>query len=177
MKKILFIIDTLEIGGAEKALLSQAKEFYRIGFEIHCIILYPKIQLEIPTYINLHCLNWKNYKILKYQRNIKKLYFLIDNLNIEFDLILVHLNKPIRLMQNYKHNYIYNIIHTTLSKNEPNLLVNKKELKKIRNIYDNLNIITVSEGIRIDILDTLGIKPKYIETIYNSIEPLADSKI
>ena len=173
MKNILFIIDSLGIGGAEKALLSQAEEFYALGYSITCVTIYDHIQFDIPPYIQLLTLNWKNYKVLKYKRNSKKLYSLIDDLDREFSVILVHLDKAINLMKHYTHPKIYNVVHNNITQQDIAKRVGIKKRLKLRNtrkLYCNLNLITVSKGIERDLINNIQIKPNSIQTIYNSID-------
>jgi glycosyltransferase involved in cell wall biosynthesis len=76
-------------------------------------------------------------------------------------------------MKRYNHKNIYHTVHSTFSQSA---LKNKQGLKlffrkrKLQNIYNNLDIITVSNGIQDDLLYTINIKPKSIQTIYNPVD-------
>lgn len=175
-KNILIIIDSLGIGGAEKAMFSLANNLISCGHSIDLISCDNIIKLDIPKSINLHILGFKK-SFLDYTRHSFKMKNLIKKLEKqnkkEFDLILVNLQKATRLMRFYKRENVHHIIHSTFSqsafknKNSFNIFLKKK---KLQNIYNNLNIITVSNGIKNDFLDNLKIKPKSIQTIYNLID-------
>jgi len=173
LKNILFVIDSLGIGGAEKALLTQAKEFHKLGYEIYCISIYNHIQFDVPSFVHLHILDWKNYKIIKYKRNAQRLYVLIKSLNKDFSGIFVHLDKAIALMRKYQHPRIYYVIHNNASQQELGSRTGFSKIKKrraIQKFYSNLNLITVSKGVEEDLLHSFHVKCRSIQTIYNTMD-------
>jgi glycosyltransferase involved in cell wall biosynthesis len=97
-----------------------------------------------------------------------------DNSN-SFDFILVELQKAIRLMKGYDHKNMYFAIQSNFTQSA---LKNKSYLKqffrkrKLKNIYNNTNIITCSHDIKNDLLNIIGINPKTIQTIYNPVDLL-----
>jgi glycosyltransferase involved in cell wall biosynthesis len=173
---ILFVIDSLRIGGAEKVTLTLAQGFINHGYRVDIIICDNSIEFDIPDNINLHILDFKK-SFLDYYRYSKKLHNMVDlikkNNNIDFDLIIVELQKSVRLMKNYKHKNIYYAIQSNLAQSS---IKNRKGLKlflrkrKLQQIYNNLNIITCSNGIKDDLLEIVNIKPKSIQTIYNPVD-------
>ena len=173
---ILLVIDSLGIGGAEKVTLTLAKGFYQKGYKVDLIICDNIIGFEVPNYINLHILDFKK-SFLDYFRYSRKLHKMVDDIKEQngrsFDLILVHLQKATRLMKNYKHKNIYYYIHSNFTQSS---LKDKTKIKqffrkrKLQKIYNNLKIITVSEGIKEDLIKVIKIKPKSIQTIYNPID-------
>jgi glycosyltransferase involved in cell wall biosynthesis len=174
-RNILFVIDSLGIGGAEKVTLTLAQGFINHGYSVDIIICENIIGFDIPSNINLHILNFEK-SFLDYYRYSKKLHNMVDaiqrNNGINFDLIIVELQKSVRLMKNYKHKNIYYAIQSNFAQSS---IKNKKGLKlffrkrKLQQIYNNLNIITCSNGIKDDLLDIVNIKPKSIQTIYNPV--------
>lgn len=172
-KNILFVIDSLGIGGAEKAVLAQAEEFHKMGHTVSLISIFNDIKLEVPTYINLKILNFKKFKFFKYQRNKYKLFQIIKEFNLNFSLILVHLDNSTRLMRDYKHKNIYHIIHNTISiqaLKDKKTNTKRKKISKIKQLYKNLNLITVSKGVENDIVNNLKLPIKSIRTIYNAVD-------
>lgn len=175
-KNILIIIDSLGIGGAEKTMLSLANNLINNGHNIDLISCDNIVKLDISKSINLHILGFEK-SFLDYARYSLKMRVLIKKLEEKnkkkFDLILVNLQKSTKLMRFYRKNNVFHIIHSTFSqsafknKNSFEILLKKKRLQ---NIYNNLNIITVSDGIKKDFIDILGIKPKSIQTIFNIID-------
>jgi len=166
---ILLVIDSLGIGGAEKVTLTLAKGFYQRGYKVDLIICDNIIGFEVPNYINLHILDFKK-SFLDYFRYSRKLHKMVDK---NFDLIIVELQKAVRLMKNYKHKNIYFAIQSTFSQSA---FKNRNALKiyfrrrKLQKIYNNLSLITSSKGIEQDLLENVKIKPKSIKTIYNPID-------
>jgi glycosyltransferase involved in cell wall biosynthesis len=98
---------------------------------------------------------------------------LIRENGYEYDLILVKLQKATRLMLGYNHPNLYHCVHNTLSmtafKNRKGLKLFFKK-RSLQKIYNGLNIITVSDGIKDDLLTIIEIKPQSIQTIHNPID-------
>jgi len=175
-KNILFVIDSLGIGGAEKVILTLSEEFISKSYRVDIISCEDKIEFEIPMGISTHTIGFKK-SFLMYTKYRKKLYTKILELeeknSQKFELILVNLQKSTKLMQNYQHKNIYHIIHNTLSqsafKKRTRLQIFFKR-KKLQKIYKDLNIITVSLGVKDDLMHEIRVKPKSIKTIYNPID-------
>lgn len=175
-KNILFVIDSMGMGGAEKVTLAVAKGFLDKGYHVDLIICDNLVQLDIPQEINLYSLDFKK-SFMDYTRYRHKLHRMIDTLTEKngrgYALILVELQKATRLMMGYTHPNIYHCVHSTLSQTAfKNRKGAKLFLKKrtLQNIYDGLNLITVSNGVQDDLVKVIGIKPKSIRTIYNPID-------
>jgi glycosyltransferase involved in cell wall biosynthesis len=179
-KRVLFVIDSLGIGGAEKVLLTLAEQFYNQGLSIDVITIDNINAFSLPSYINFYTLSFEK-KFLDYFLYSLSLFFLIkknEKKNLSaYNLILVNLQKSTRLMKLYelfeKNQNIYHVIHNNLSstafKNRNYIKKFFKKLK-IKNIYDNKNLIAVSEGVQYDLIENLNISPKSIQTIYNPID-------
>jgi len=168
MKRILFCINSLQGGGAERVVLNLSKELQGMGHYVHLILLDESKGYE-PTFdLPLETLFYKK----RGQNNVKKLQELINTLEKEknFDLIVSHLPRTDKLLSSINHSNLYFCIHTTFSKA---YIDNKSWFKKIRrklrykNRYNNKNIITVSQGVALDFVTKMGIKPASIGTIYN----------
>ncbi|MDO9206850.1 MAG: glycosyltransferase [Sulfuricurvum sp.] len=175
-KNVLFVIDSMGIGGAEKVTLAIAKSFVQNNYGVDLIVCDNAVLLDIPREINLHILDFKK-SFLDYTKYRRKLHQMINNLieknGCDYDLILVALQKATKLVSGYNHPNIYHCIHSTLSqtafKNRTGL---KRFFKKrtLQKIYNGLNIITVSDGVKDDLVNIIGVKPKSIQTIYNPID-------
>lgn len=174
-KHILLVIDSMGIGGAERVVLTQARLFLDRGHHVSLIVCDDIVKFDIDPRIDLHVLGFKK-SFMDYTRYSKKIYSMIDNIEVNngftFNLIFAHLQKATKLLKRYRHKNIYHIIHNTLSqsafKNRTGirLFVKKKSLQRI---YDNLNVITVSEGVKEDLVSVVGVKTASIRTIYNPI--------
>ena len=174
-KNILFVIDSMGIGGAEKVVLTLAKSLLDSGNSVHLIICDKDIKFMPDSRIKLHILRFKK-SFMDYKRYSIRLHKLITSIEkkdgFKFDLIVAHLQKSTRLLRGCKHENIYHVVHSTLSKsafaNRSGLRLWLKK-RNIQKIYYNLNIIAVSDGIKEDLLENIGIKPRSIQTIYNPI--------
>lgn len=175
-KRLLFVIDSLGIGGAEKVTLTLATMFLKESYDIDIITCDNIVQFDdIASDINLLSIDFKK-SFFDYSRYSKKLHKLIElqeqKYQQPYGLILVHLQKATRLMNKLNHPNTYYVIHSTFSQSAfTNRSGLKKYLKqrKLQKIYNNLDLIAVSKGIENDLIDTIGIKPKSIQTIYNPV--------
>lgn len=172
---ICMVIDRLDVGGAERVAMTLADKLLEDGHNITIITIDPIIKIQTNPLIRLHTLHFEK-KLFKYTYNRKKMYALLDKCQQEtsrFDLILVHLYKSSRIMKFYSHPCIYHIVHSTQSKSA---LKDKQGIKrwiawrKIKSVYDNLNLICVSKGVQDDLLSIMKIQPKTIQTIYNPFD-------
>jgi glycosyltransferase involved in cell wall biosynthesis len=175
-QNVLFVIDSLGIGGAEKATLTLAEGFLKKGFHVDLIVCDPIVSFEVPKGISLHILGFQK-SFMDYTLYAKKLHTMIRALAhknaAEYVLILVALQKATKLMRGYAHPHIYHCVHSTLSQSAfanrhgLRLFLKRRSLQKI---YDGLHIIAVSNGIKEDLVHTIGISPESIQTIYNPID-------
>lgn len=172
---ICMVIDCLDFGGAERVALTLAVKLLDEGHSITIITIDPIIKIPIDPRIQLHTLHFEK-KLFKYRYNRKKMYVLLERCQYEksrFDLILVHLYKSSRIMKFYPHPCIYHIVHSTQSKSA---LKDKKGYprwrawRKIKSVYDNLNLICVSKGVEKDLLSMMKVRPKTIQTLYNPFD-------
>jgi len=179
MKKIAILIDSLAGGGAECVMLELSRGFIEKNYEIFFILRKRKISHQIDIPIKLFCL--EDYKFKEKMR--KKDYALILeeilNKNGPFDLILSNLEAMDKIAQYLKHKNLFFIIHNTISKKLENRYKNKglkgqikklKEKIKFKFLYNKKNLITVSNGVKEDILYNLKIKPQTIKVIYNPFD-------
>ncbi len=173
MNSIVLIIDSLVNAGAENTNIRLAKMFQKSGYIVHLVILKDNIDLTIPSNIILHKLNYKKTKTLFRDKIFsKKLKDTLNSINNK-KLILGSLGLSHKLMNFIDQEFIfYYVLHgnTTKAKLSKKRGI-KKVLKKkeIQRLYSNKRIITVSNGVKDDIL-SLGIKVKSIQTIYNPFD-------
>ena len=172
MKKICFVISSLSGGGAERVVLTLATELSKMGTEVHIILLRDKVQYEVERSLySIHILSnigrLSKIKFFSDLMMLKKLKVLLANLEEDkkFDLIVSNLVDADKLCAKINHSNIYFCIHNS----ESTKLVGKSILKKfkVQKRYSNKNLITVSNGLKNDLIKNLFIKPKKIVTIYN----------
>jgi len=162
---IIQVIGTLRGGGAEKIALTLHKGFKKLGKDSKLIVTSKKIDYKIENEDII--IETDMQKILKYNPG----------------LVIAHMQDTSQKLSKFDLN-IWNVIHTTLSyrAKRKNIFNRFKYLRELKKVYNNQNLIAVSNGVKKDILNNLKIKPKNIKTIYNpfdieEIKKLGEEKI
>jgi glycosyltransferase involved in cell wall biosynthesis len=187
MKKIVLLNDSLIGGGAERITLNLARGFLKKGCEVHIVLVKNIIEHEVDQNIKIHTLTddgviYKN-KFLNKLALAKKLKSTIQNIEKDgrkVDMYISNaedmdlLGKKLKL-PNFYIRYRNSMYEYYVSK-----FKNKKGLKKLyhkfrfkrkfKKVYDNANIITVAKALEDDLINKMGIKPKFIKTIYNPFD-------
>jgi glycosyltransferase involved in cell wall biosynthesis len=176
-KNILFIIDSLGAGGAEKAVLTLTSTLVNLGHKVTIISIDNIIEHDIDFDVKIHSLNFKKSRWeATYHKFGKKLNLLLKDLESNFgpfDLITSHLQKAHRLTALAKITNAYYCIHNTLSQSSLSgrsglrLFLKRRKLKLL---FDGKDIITVSAGVQNDLIHNVRINPKSIRTIYNPLD-------
>ena len=173
---VLMVIDSLRVGGAERITLSLAKEFLKKGVTVDIIGIYDYVEYEMPSGVGYHTLHYKKryFQNYIYSKALqKKIASLEEKQGKPYDLLLVHLLKSARLLQNYQHQNLYYILHSTMSKESLAGLTGAKyqrKLKRLKKKFEGKNLIAVSKGIAYDLQKVVKIKPKSLEVIYNPLD-------
>ena len=189
MKHIVFIIDNLSGGGAERIVLTLASALNATGHQAIIITLSENIKHEIPDNVVIYNVPQPKSnigKIGKYHRHAKVLNRKLQHLHqqIPINLVVSNLPRTDRITQYIKGFNLYFCIHNTYS---CEYLSNRTGLsrwlkyQKIKKVYRNKNIIAVSKGVEHDVIDTLQLPVKKTVQIYNpfsidEIRGLADSR-
>ncbi|MCF6807783.1 glycosyltransferase [Thiotrichales bacterium 19S9-12] len=186
-RHIAFFLEKLGIGGIEKVVLTLAEAMvknhnctvylfvldktqdYDIDFPIEIIQLKapkkPKFRLFSNHYFKQMAKTF-DQTVLKTEKNN----------GIQFDLIFSNKKNCDRIISYSKHtaSKLYSVLHIALSYQTN--LQNKKGISRKLNIYryqkiyNHKNLITVSNGIQTDAINTMKIKPNSIQTIYNPFD-------
>ena len=173
---VLMVIDSLRVGGAERIVLTLAELFVQKDIYVDIIGIYDYVEYTIPEGVTIHNIGFKKrvFQNILYSQSLKKKIAELEvSQGKEYDLILVHLLKAARLMQNFKHKNLYYVLHSTMSQESLAGLdgaKRKRKLKRLKKKFEDKNIITVSQGISIDLLKTVKIKPSTLQVIYNPID-------
>lgn len=177
--KIVIFIYSLGPGGAERVTALLAKELLQ-SFEIHIALLDPTICYPIPDTIPVHILTAESrgegifHKLWAMVVALKNFTNLVRRLNVR--IVLATLNRPIWIatfakLLGVKFRLIISE-HTMQSHwraKEPVFSAFKRLL--ITALYPKSDaIITVSEGIRHDLINTFGLAKTSITTIYNPFD-------
>jgi len=160
---ICLIIDSLVAAGAERVVVTLAESFYEKGYQVDIILFKDCIEYEINPNIKIHILNPKTPE--SFSQLIKEL----EKKNQQsFDYIFSHLHNKIKVLKQSKVPNIYYTFHIPISKRfeKGNFFIKFLKKKKMQYRYKNENLITVSEGIKKDLIQH-NFKAKSITTIYN----------
>jgi glycosyltransferase involved in cell wall biosynthesis len=180
--RVLFIINSLGKGGAERVVASLANQMVKQCIEVHIILIFNNIEYHLDDRIVLHILDKtkklpKHLKFLMITKYSKKLAQLIQQKERKrkFDLITAHL--PFSHLLTTKQSSadeIFYVVHTIYSKKFPK---NNPLFKFIlRRLYNNKNLIAVSQGLAHELLNTWNITPKHIRVIHNPIDLVSIKK-
>ena len=186
MKNICFIIDSLSGGGAERVVLNLAKAINNFGHKVHVIILENKVSYEINNHFLLHILTSdrrlsknKFWNKVLLSRELKKLVTNLERQYGTFNLIVSNLEDSDKTSSMANLHNLYHCYHISMQQflNDKTkhpvrfkrLFRKIKENTRHKYLYNNSNMVAVSDGVKKDILD-FGIKPKNIVSIYNPFD-------
>lgn len=176
-KVIVQIIDELSGGGAQRSTLKIAKGFSQRGHKVHLISIYdvkPDYPMEFnKKYYSLGYTKKKLFKNFIYAYTLKALLSKIKEEEGSIDLILGNLGLSHKLMSMIGLDEAYYTIRNTLSTSKLDVrrgISRYIKAKKIRNFYNTKKLISVSEGVREDLMQEFGINPVENLVIYNPFD-------
>lgn len=181
---ILFIIDGLPGGGAENVTLTLAKGIAQRGHTVTLLSLSDRLDYEIPGEINYIVDHDKVDKgIFRKLCELKRRAASLDRLLPEVfrqygkpTLVISSLHKTDRIVVRSRllnNCNLWFCIHGMFSRS---YLGNKTgfsrwlKTRKIKTVYKNRNIITVSDAVGEDLVSNVGLKPQMVITIYNPFQ-------
>ncbi|MBW3527388.1 glycosyltransferase [Shewanella sp. NKUCC05_KAH] len=179
--RIAIAIDSLAGGGAEKVMITLAKQFIRLGHEPHFLVMEDNRYYEIPDDLPIHqCFAPKDKDFDHFGRlnaSVNKLSAKIAEIESQvgkFDLFLSNLDKTNLMMTKTGVSPLYVIVHSSVEeelsrqfKLGPFAYFKKLKSKKALN---GQHLITVSNGIAKEIKDKGRLHPASMQTIYNPFE-------
>ncbi|UCX06387.1 glycosyltransferase [Shewanella glacialimarina] len=187
-KRIGLAIDSLAGGGAEKIVLTLAREFKRLGHEPHLLVLSPHCDYTLPQDIPVHFCFTKGQRhidgLFVQHRSVKRIKDWIATLSDhlgQFDVFFSNLDRTNLLLTQAKVSPLFCVIHNAI---EEEL---RREMKlgplayfgmwRAKKALSGQRLITVSKGIEQDIIKQKRIKPMSMQTIYNpfDIESIRES--
>jgi glycosyltransferase involved in cell wall biosynthesis len=176
MKKVCIFVGALVGGGIERSMLTLAKGLVKNNVHVDIICLRNKVEYDLDT--NLYGVHYissntttlsknKAINFLLYRKLIRKK---IDELETggTFGLFISNMYEVDRLVKSLYLNNVYFYIHVFKTHYFDKQSLFKKILFK--SIYNNERLITVSNALKGDLIDRIGVKPKSIETIYNTFD-------
>ena len=176
--RIAIAIDSLVGGGAEKVMLTLAKQFMDMGHEAHFLVMHSSVSFELPQGLSVHvCFDEKDkdfdraFHLKAAVSRLKAKIIMIEAEVGKFDLFLSNLDKTNNLMTKVGVSPLYVIVHASVeeellrsAKMGPFAYFKKLQAKKALN---GQHLITVSQGIADEIKATKRIEPLSIQAIYN----------
>ncbi|MCS3434139.1 glycosyltransferase [Klebsiella sp. BIGb0407] len=179
---VLFIIDGLPGGGAEKVVLTLAENFIREGDNVSLFSLRDVCDYPIPTGLHYQVIKdtdkspWR--KLTELSRRARLLDKALEQAEKtgKFDLILSNLHKTDRIVARskmLKSRPLWFCLHGVFStsylghRTGFNRWLKKQ---KIKQVYQNRNVITVSAAVGKDLVEVCGVTPSKLRTIYNPFD-------
>lgn len=177
---ILLAIDSLLERGSEKITIELGEAFLQLGHKVSIIIYEKIVKLNVDPRIKVFTIDPAKriypriFSQLTDNKNVtifKKKLNQIEKEQGYVSLILSALPRMDRILSRIKDNRIYHVIHSPLSI-QSGIKENKwyKKISRIwqtKRIYDNRQIITVSEDVKSDLIKYAKVRPASIQTIYN----------
>lgn len=180
--RILLVIDGLPGGGAEKVVLTLAENFIRQGDRVSLFSLRAVCDYPLPEGLDYHVIVDRCQAPWRKLTEISRRAAQLDNAVIKaeqegkFDLVLSSLHKTDRIVARSKHLKNHNLwfcLHGVFS---ASYLGNKTGLsrwikrKKIKRVYQRQRIVGVSRAVGQDLINSFGVMPAKICTIYNPFD-------
>lgn len=179
--RIAIAIDSLAGGGAEKVMITLAKEFISLGHEPHFLVMEDNRYYQTPDNLPVHqCFANKDKDFDHFGRltaSVNKLRAKIAEIESQvgkFDLFLSNLDKTNLMMTKTGVSPLYVIVHSSVEeelsrqfKLGPFAYFKKLRAKKALN---GQHLITVSNGIATEIRNKGRLHPASMQTIYNPFE-------
>jgi len=172
MKKVLFFINSFSGGGAERVCLNMAFQLYKMNYECHFITLYKASDdYKVPNYISNLCIDIdKNASPVK---RLLQMFRSITTINKylkqhTYDLITAHLPMAHILASltcvRKKTLYVMHNAQWPLNTNNSRLY-----FIKIKSFYKNKKVVTVSNGIKEELINEYDLDRESVYCIYNPI--------
>lgn len=180
--RILFIIDGLPGGGAEKVVITLAGHLLRQGEQVSLFSLRDVCEYPLPDALDYrviadHCrAPWR--KLTELSRRARSLDDAVKEAEQtgQFDLIISNLHKTDRIVSRcatLAHRNLWFCLHGVFSTSYLGHRTGfSRWLKqqKIKRVYQHRNIISVSDAVGRDLVEQCGVTPAQLKTIYNPFD-------
>jgi len=178
-KCIIFVIDSLGDGGAEKSVLTLAEGFVNKGYASYVISIKDHVVYKIPEGVTYRSVFFKKglgiYRMFTDLRAKKRLKELILDIHREqpvhavvsnlifSDTLISGMRLGIPVFSILRNNY-------SLRFSRKNPLRQWVKFSKLRHTYNRMHLIALAKGIEQDILEKISVCPKSIVTINNPFD-------
>lgn len=180
--RILMIIDGLPGGGAEKTVLTLSSGLVNMGHQVSLFSLRKVCDYEIPKGVDYQVVQdhskkpWR--KLNELHRRARQLDDAIRKAqeNGQFDIVFSHLHKTDRIVAHTRaipRDKIWYCIHGMFSFSylqHRRGLSRWLKLAKIRHVYENRQVVAVSNAVLTDLIQNLGIHLKRHAVIHNPFD-------
>ncbi len=167
--KIVLVINDLKGNGAERVVITLAREFKRMGHEVTVVCFKDTIEFDVVgldiAIFPIKFWRWIPRKIRGYALRFLLDRFITKKAKGAPDLVLSNLLPCDRIMSASRLQNVHIVLHNTLSQ-ERGSPAKYPELR----IYTKKPIVCVSEGVRMDYLALFPNRHGFAQTIYNPIE-------
>jgi len=175
--RILFIIDSLAAGGAERVVLSLSRTLVGMSHDVTIITVHDCVEYHVDFPVQLWSLGFKkkcgDLSYLPYAHKLSKWIAQNEALSGYFDLIVSNLQISHRLVTTGNVPETHLCIHSTLS---PGYLANRTGIRrwikqqKLKRMFRNRPVIVIAQGMRDDLLNVVGAHPSVTLVIYNAVD-------
>ena len=180
--RILFVIDGLPGGGAEKVVLTLAAHFISQGEQVSLFSLRDVCDYPLPEGLDYQVIAdrcrkpWR--KLTELSRRARQLDAAIEKAEQQgrFDLVLSNLHKTDRIVSRSRllnGRNVWFCLHGVFS---TSYLGHRSgfdrwmKRQKIGRVYQGRNVVTVSDAVGQDLVEQFAIRPAQLKTIYNPFD-------
>ena len=176
---IVFFIEHLGGGGAERSVLNLAAGLAEQGCRVTIAVLETVVDYDLPSNISISHLEFSNENdgaVPSREAKVASVIDYLSRLEEEYgalDLIVSNLIRSDELLCQISRSNIYLCIrnHTSVRELKGKFFLKKFAIfKYLRSVYNNQNIIALSQGVAHDLIDVIGVKPKSLKVINNGFD-------
>ena len=181
-RRVGLFVDSLMGGGAERVALNFAEKFIELGHDARVFVLHPPIEHQVGN-VPIHLVSeherladWRPLNKWRYARRIRRLVRDIEADGKPFDFFISNAEDSDRLtrmagLQPVFIRYRNSLVHFLNAKvgdarGFKRIVRKTRWLNKFRKTYGG-HLVTVSKALQDELINTVGLKPASITTIYN----------
>ncbi len=176
--KFGFILTDLSGGGAEKAILNLSKNLIQRGHVVDIILFRNNNEYTAPDEVNLTVLSgnpsfgWVGKRVLAHK--LIKAIKTLENEG-EFNVLVstLPLADEVSIMAKLSNHWcrIANTLSVEIERLlKSNIKKSQRRLNRYQNIYNGRDLIAVSSGVKIDLIDNIELDKAEIKVIYNPFD-------
>lgn len=176
-KNIVFFIENLGGGGAERSVISLAAELSRKGCNVHIGVFDDYLEYEVSDSIGIFNLfPGVSHSMLTKEEKLARVENCLSNLEAQYgpiNLIVSNLVRCDEILALVNRNNIYFCIrnHTSIREMQGKAFFKKYSVyKNIRSTYNNKNIIALSYGVAEDLINVVKVEEKSLTVINNGFD-------